>query len=113
MSLIAEIVSFQNPEGASREALLEGARATLPRWQANDQLLRKHYLCSLDRRRGMGFYIWPSVEAARAGHDAQWIAEAEARTGGKVHIEYLDLLMVLDNEAGTVTPYPAPQEVAP
>lgn len=107
--MIAEIVTFQNPEGASREALLEGARATIPRWQGNDQLLRKHYLCSLNRSRGMGFYLWSSIEAARAGHDAQWIAEAEARTGGKVHIEYHDLLMVLDNEARTVTAYGEPK----
>ena len=109
--MIAEIVRFQNPEGASRAELLEGAKQTLPRWQANRQLVRKHYLCSLDRRQGMGFYIWPSIEAARAGHDAAWIAQAEARTGGKVHIEYHDLLMVLDNEAGTVTPYTEPPVV--
>lgn len=111
--MIAELVTFQNPEGASREALLEGARTTLPRWQANDQLLRKHYLCSLDRSRGMGFYLWTSIEAARAGHDAEWIAQAEARTGGKIHIQYHDLLMVLDNEAGTVTAYPEPPGETP
>jgi hypothetical protein len=55
----------------------------------------------------MGFYIWPSIEAAKAGHDAEWIAQAEARTGGKVHIAYYDLLMVLDNAAGTLTQHPS------
>ncbi len=103
--MIVEIVSFQNPPGATREDLLEGARGTLPRWQANTELIRKHYTCSPDRREGVGIYVWPSVAAARAGHDAEWIAQAEARTGGPVRIRYLDLLMVLD--AGAVHTPPA------
>lgn len=104
--MIVEIVTFDNPEGATREQLLDGALHTVPRWQANSELLRKHYCASLDGRRGMGIYVWPSIEAAQRGHDAAWIAAAEARTGGAVHIAYHDLLMVLDNEAGTVTPHP-------
>jgi len=107
--VIVEIVSFDNPPGATREQLLEGALHTVSRWQANAQLVRKHYCASLDGRRGMGIYLWPSIEAAQAGHDAAWIAAAEARTGGKVDIAYHDLLMVLDNEAGTlVQPPPSP-----
>ncbi|MBN9412216.1 MAG: hypothetical protein J0H69_23980 [Burkholderiales bacterium] len=106
-AVIVEIVSFANPPGASREQLLEGARATLPRWQANRDLVRKHYAASLDGSRGMGIYLWPSVEAAKAGHDAAWVAAAEARTGAPVSITYHDLLMVLDNETGTVTEPPA------
>jgi hypothetical protein len=103
--MIAEIVTFDNPEGATREQLVEGALQTVARWQANPALVRKLYLSSLDRRQGMGFYIWPSIEAAKAGHDAEWIAQAEARTGGKVHIAYYDLLMVLDNSNSTLTQY--------
>jgi hypothetical protein len=105
--MIAEIVTFDHPPGATREQLIEGALQTVARWQANPDLQRKHYLCSLDRRQGMGFYLWPSIEAARAGHDAEWIAQTEARTGGKVHIAYYDLLMVLDNNTGTLTQPPA------
>ncbi|MDX9969327.1 MAG: hypothetical protein WCZ20_05145 [Hydrogenophaga sp.] len=111
--MIIEIVSFQHPEGATREELLDGARGTLARWQANPDLVRKHYACSPDRREGMGIYLWPSVAAAQAGHDAQWIAQAEARTGGPVHIRYLDLLMVLDNEAGAVLVPPASEDLGP
>lgn len=104
--MIAEIVTFDNPPDATREQLVEGALQTVARWQANPDLQRKHYLSSLDRRQGMGFYIWPSIEAAKAGHDAEWIAQAEARTGGKVHIAYYDLLMVLDNTTSTLTQHP-------
>lgn len=106
--MIAEIVTFTNPPGSTRDDIVAGALATVPRWQANADLVRKHYLCSLDGRQGTGFYIWPTLEAAKAGHDAAWIAAAEERTGAKVDIAYHDLLMVLDNEAGTLTQYPAP-----
>ncbi len=106
--MIAETVTFTHPEGSTREDVVAGALATVPRWKANTDLVRKHYLMSLDGRQGMGFYIWPSIEAAKAGHDAAWIAAAEARTGARVHIAYHDLLMVLDNEAGTLTQYDSP-----
>lgn len=104
--MIAEIVTFDHPPGATREQLVDGALQTVARWQGNPELVRKHYLCSLDRRQGMGFYIWPSVEAAQAGHNAEWIAQTEARTGGKVHIAYYDLLMVLDNTNNTLAQFP-------
>lgn len=104
--MIAELVSFAGPEGASREDIVQGAMGTLERWQANPELVRKHYLASPDNRQLMGFYIWPSIEAAKRGHNAEWIAQTETRTGGKVNIAYFDLFMLLDNQAGTVTHFP-------
>jgi len=104
--MIAELVSFAAPEGCTREDIVQGAMGTLDRWQANPELLRKHYLASPDNRQLMGVYIWPSIEAAKRGHDAEWIAQTETRTGGKVNIAYFDLFMLLDNQAGTVTRFP-------
>ncbi len=104
--MIIEIVTFQHPPGLSRAAIHDGARQTRPRWQANPALVQKLYACSLDRRQGMGIYLWPSVAAARAGHDATWIAQAEARSGGPVKIEYHDLLLVLDPKAGQASEPP-------
>lgn len=105
--MILELVRFRNPPGLSRDALIADAKATLPRWQANSDLLRKHYCSTLDRSEALGVYIWPSIAAAQAGHDGAWIAAAEARTGAPVHVEYLDLLMVLDKEANTMETPPA------
>ena len=101
--VIVEIVRFSHPPGSSRDEILTGAEATLDRWRSNPQLQRKLYLANQANTEGVGVYLWPSVEAARQGHDAAWIAQTEKRTGGPVHISYYDLLMELDNQAGTVT----------
>jgi hypothetical protein len=52
------------------------------------------------------FYIWPSKEAAQRGHNAEWYANIKARTGATPTIRYFDLLMVVDNEGGSVTEFP-------
>ena len=86
-----------------RAAILEDAKHTIPRWRANRELLRKHYLLDEAAGEGCGLYIWPSREAAEKAHDAEWRAGVEKRTGSKPTIRYFDLLMLLDNENGTVT----------
>lgn len=99
--MIAEFVTFRHPEGTTREQALQGALATVPAWQANTKLIRKHFLLG-ENGAGAGFYLWPSRADARAAHDAEWIARKEAETGAKVEIVYYDLLLLLDNEAGKV-----------
>jgi hypothetical protein len=49
--------------------------------------------------------------SGRRGHDATWRAGVEQRTGSTPVIRYFDLLMVVDNEAGTVTEYPAAEAI--
>lgn len=102
--MIVELVQFKRPEGATREQVLEEARLTVPRWRANTELVRKHYVAADDGTIG-AFYIWPSREAAQRGHDAEWIAGVEQRTGEKPTIRYFDLFMLLDNETGRVTEF--------
>ena len=111
--MIVEFVQFTYPPGLTREQILEDARTTIPRWRANKELVRKHYIVGEDGTGG-AFYIWPSKEAAQRGHDAEWRAGVEQRTGAPPTIRYFDLLMVLDNETGTVAEYPpnAAQEAA-
>jgi len=70
----------------SREQILEDARTTIPRWRANKELIRKHYIADEDGSGG-AFYIWPSKEAAQRGHDAEWFANIKARTGSTKSIE--------------------------
>ena len=103
--MIVEYVLFKSPPGLDREQILEGARQTVPRWRANRELIRKHYIEAEDGYGG-AFYIWPSKEAAQRGHDAAWRAGVEQRTGSQPVIRYFDLLMIVDNERGTVTEYP-------
>lgn len=104
--MIVELVLFKSPPGMDRAAILEDAKHTIPRWRANKDLLRKHYM--LGDGEGGGLYIWPSRAAAEKAHDAEWHAAVEKRTGSKPVIRYFDLLMLLDNENGTVTEWPEP-----
>jgi len=109
--MIVELVLFKTPPGMDRDAVLADAKTTVPRWRANKELLRKHYLLG-DDGYGGGVYIWPSREAAERGHDAAWRAGVEKRTGAAPIIRYFDLLMVVDNEKREVTEWPAPNAPA-
>lgn len=108
--MIVELVTFKSPSGKPREKILEEARATLPRWRANKELFRKHYLVDDAGGEGAGLYIWPSRKAAQEAHNAEWQAMVEKRTGSKPSFRYFDLLMLLDNEKGTVTEWPEPDQ---
>lgn len=99
--MMVELVTFSLPAGATREQVLEAARTTVAHWQANPELIRKLYLQREDGI-GAGLYVWPTREAAQKAHNAEWIAAKEAQTGAAVTISYFDLLMLLDNQAGTV-----------
>jgi hypothetical protein len=99
--MIVELVTFPSPLGKPRDQLLEEAKATLPRWRAND-----------GNGHGAGLYIWPSREAAERAHDAEWQSMVEQRTGSKPTFRYFDLLILLDNENGTVTEWPEPDRAA-
>jgi len=100
--MIVELVTFRAPAGADWNAILEGAKATLPHWQANPKLVRKHYLLSEDGQTCAGLYIWPTRADAEHAHNAAWQEAVEARTGARPTFRYFDLQMLLDNEAGTV-----------
>jgi hypothetical protein len=104
--MIVEYVLFKSPPGQSREEILDGARHSAAHWRQNKELIRKHFIESEDGWGG-AFYIWPSKAAAQRGHNAEWRAGVEKRTGSTPVIRYFDLLMVVDNEAGTTTEFPA------
>ncbi len=111
--MIVEFVQFKYPPGMTREQILDDARTTIPRWRGNTELIRKHYIRS-DDGSGGAFYIWPSIEAAQRGHNAEWLGNIKARTGATPTIRYFDLFMIVDNEAGAVTEFPpnAPAQAA-
>src|SRR5262245_3666323 len=95
-----------------RAAVLEDAKHTIPRWRANPDLLRKHYLLSEDGYGG-GVYIWPSKAVAQKGHDAAWRDSVRRRTGAEPVIRYFDLLMAVGNENDIVTEWTESGEARP
>ena len=91
--------------------MAEEARHVIPKWHANKELLRKHFLLELDGKTGAGVYIWPSVEAAQKAHNEEWRQSVIKRTGGAPTIRYFDLFLLIDNEKGTVTEFPEAAEI--
>ncbi len=104
--MILELVTFKNPPGLARDAELEGARSVVPKWSANADLLRKHFMRSEDGATGGAVYLWKSRAAAKAAHGPEWRASIKARTGAEPTCQYFDLLILLDNEQGKVTEFP-------
>lgn len=111
--MILELVEFNSPNGWSRRQVAEEARNVVPKWRANKELLRKHFLLELDGKTGAGVYIWPSVEAAKKAHNEEWRQSVIKRTGGAPTIRYFDLFLLIDNENGSVTEFPDAAEIRP
>jgi hypothetical protein len=111
--MILEFVEFDSPKGWSRQQVAEEARNVIAHWQANPDLLRKHFLLELDGKTGGGVYVWPSLAAAKKAHDEAWRQSIIKRTGAAPRIRYFDLFLLIDNEHGKVTEFPAPAEMQP
>ena len=52
--MILELVEFNSPKGWSRQQVAEEAKNVIPKWQANKELLRKHFLLELNGKTGAG-----------------------------------------------------------
>jgi hypothetical protein len=92
--------------------MIADAQHVVPKWRANPDLIRKHFLWSDDGKWCCGFYLWKSREAAERAHDAAWRKDVERRTGAAPEISYFDAFMILDNENDAVTVFPAEAAVA-
>ena len=115
--MILELVEFNSPKGWTRQQVAEEARNVIPKWRANKELLRKHFLLELSgtngSKTGAGVYIWPSVEAAQRAHNEEWRQSVIKRTGGAPTIRYFDLFLLIDNENGAVTEFTEAAEIRP
>jgi hypothetical protein len=107
--MIIELVEFKSPDGWDRARVMEDARHVIAKWQANRDLVRKHFFLGLgaDEGVGGGLYLWPSIAAAQKAHDAEWRAAVEKRTGSTPTIRYFDLFLLIDKENGEVTEWGA------
>lgn len=109
--MILELVEFNSPKGWSRDKVAQEAMHVVPKWQANKELLRKHFLLELNGKTGAGVYIWPSVAAAQTAHNEEWRQSVIKRCGSAPTIRYFDLMLLVDNESGKVTEFPAAAEI--
>jgi hypothetical protein len=111
--MILELVEFNTPKGWTREQVAQDARHVIDKWRANPELLRKHFVLSLDGKTGAGVYIWASLQAAQKAHSEEWRQSVIKRTGAAPTIRYFDLFLLIDNEHGKVTEFPEAAEVKP
>src|ERR1017187_3483352 len=108
--MILELVEFNSPKGWSRQQVVEEARNVIPHWQANKELLRKHFLLELNGETGAGVYIWPTLQAAQKAHNEEWRQSVIKRAGRAPTIRYFDLFLLVDNEKGAVSEFPRSEE---
>ena len=95
--MITELVLFNLPPGITRDQVVTGMRATAAAWRANPELVRKNYLYDREKGQAGGAYLWPSVEAAQRGHNAEWRARIKAMYGSEPVIHYFDTPLIVDN----------------
>lgn len=107
--MIVELVTFSFPKGHDRASELEAVRGVVGKWATNPELVRKHFLWGIGEAEGTGagFYIWPSIEAAKRAHNEEWREGVKKRTGGYPTIRYFDLMALVDNERGKITEWSA------
>jgi hypothetical protein len=97
--MIVEIVSFDLPEGMTRDEVVELFEKSVPRWRANPDLVRKYYLFDGASRTGGGVYLWPDIAAAKTAHDDAWCDMAEKMYGCRPRFRYFEAPLIVDNSA--------------
>jgi hypothetical protein len=95
--MITEIVTFPIPDSMTRDQVIAHFEATMPGWAANPDLIRKNYLYDPETRQGGGVYLWKTLAAAKAGHDATWCEKVRRIYGAAPSFAYFETPFVLDN----------------
>lgn len=96
--MITEVVLFDLPAGTTRAAMIAQFKDSIPRWRDNPELLRKHMIFDLERRKGGGIYLWPSIAAAKRAHDEAFRQRILAHFGSEPTYQYFDTPVIVDNE---------------
>ena len=105
--MIGEFVKYPAPKGLTRDDVVKDAYSVVGKWQAQPDLVRKHFMWSDDKEWLCGFYLWRSREAAEAAHNDEWRQQVKERTGQLPEISYFDAFLILDNQSGDVTEFAA------
>ena len=96
--MILAIVRFNVPSPVDHDAAVAGAEASAPAYRDVPELHRKVYTRSADGTVLGGVYQWSSRQAAERFYDEAWRARVTQRFGAPPDIEYVEALLVVDNE---------------
>jgi hypothetical protein len=97
--MITEIVLFDLPKGITREAMIAQFRDSVPRWQQNPDMIRKHMIFDLASGKGGGIYLWKCVEDAQRWHDESFRQRVLSAFGSEPSYQYFDTPVIVDNAA--------------
>jgi hypothetical protein len=96
--MITEVVLFDLPAGTTRAAMIAQFKDSIARWRDDPDLLRKHMIFDLERGKGGGIYLWPSVEAAKRAHDEGFRQRILKHFGSEPTYQYFETPVIVDNE---------------
>jgi hypothetical protein len=83
--------------GTPREQMIEKMRATVPKYEGLDGLVRKYYILTEDGKRAGGVYLWKSREQAERWYTADWRQYMKNAWGEDPVLHYLECPIVVDN----------------
>jgi hypothetical protein len=101
--MITEIITFNLPQGMTREQLVDNFRQTALKWHQNPDLIRKNYLYDVANGLGGGVYLWKSMDDAKRWHNDAFRQKVVEVYGSEPTINYYETPIVVDNEAGKIT----------
>ena len=71
--------------------------------RATPKLIRKYFSYDESEHTGYSVYLWESAADARAFFNVEFLTGFKAKFGAVPELFYVDMLMVIDNEAGKTT----------
>jgi hypothetical protein len=88
--MITEIITFDIPDGMTRDEVAANYRRGVPVWRANPDLIRKNYRHDGQTRRAGGVYLWRSIGAARRARGAAWLERVRGTYGSEPLVQYFE-----------------------
>ena len=96
--MMIEIITFNLPEGMSRDDLIKNYHETVDKWRGVNDLIRKSYIFDEGQHLGGGVYHWKNVEATDQWHGADWKEFVKNLYGSYPIVRRFDVPLVADNE---------------
>lgn len=100
--MITEIVTFEIPDGTTREQHFVNSARTALGWAENPDLVRKYYLLDADRCIAGGVYLWKEKAHAEKWHGAEWRKQIRELYGSEPQSQFFETSVVVDNLTGEI-----------
>lgn len=100
--MITEIVTFELPQGSTREEVFSNYEKTAPTWRDNPDLIRKNYIFDAENGVAGGVYLWQRKADAEKWHGAEFRKKVRDIFGADPKSQFFETPIVVDNVAGEI-----------